>query len=325
MFSTLKHIGAPNFVKFREYFKAQFKKGFICRANTFDNVTGKFPIAFLIWDLANKKTIKHIKADILVNDTSMAACMKEGTKKFYSYNKGEFSIDWLRQCFDKEGKSIGFLRLHRNDMQNKDAVYITSKPKESDIRKREIASITEDNLIEMSIYLAIRQAFEHTWVNHNDQFLYPGWGCSNKSFQTDCLIFTLFNRQNRICSKDGVNHWIPFTDKEVDAKDNFKSTFMSDFLKTRKTFSREAKRVLEAGKALWKYYHQTIQSVKRAPVDASLYEIREYFKGRDEKGKMKNKATDETFNDLDAALRASLQKLAGKIQPKVYEYGFLRK
>jgi len=39
---------------------------------------------------------------------------------------------------------------------------------------------------------------------------------------------------------------------------------------------------------------------------------------------MKTKATDERFNELDSELRASLKKLAEKIQPKVYEYGFLR-
>ena len=107
--------------------------------------------------------------------------------------------------------------------------------------------------------------------------------------------------------------------------DNFKSTFMSDFLKKHKKMSDEAKSVFEAGKNLWKYYHKTIQNAKRVSVNASLYEIREYFKGRDEKGRMKSKATDERFNELDAALRSSLKKLAEKIQPKVYEYGFLKK
>ena len=147
---------------------------------------------------------------------------------------------------------------------------------------------------------------------------------TDKVFQTDCLIYTLFHSQNRICNNGEENHWLPFTDKEVDAKDNFQSTFMSDFLKKRK-LSKEAKAVFEAGKALWRYYHETIKFNDRAPVDASLYEIREYFKGRDGKGRMKQKATDEQFNELDADLRSALKKLAIKIQPKVYEYGFLKK
>ena len=84
--------------------------------------------------------------------------------------------------------------------------------------------------------------------------------------------------------------------------------------------------MFEAGKALWRYYHETIYNDDNAPLDASLYEIREYFKGRDkETGRMKAKATDERFNELDAELRASLKELAKKIAPKVYEYGFLKK
>jgi hypothetical protein len=134
----------------------------------------------------------------------------------------------------------------------------------------------------------------------------------------------LFHSQNRICSLDGVNHWLPFTEREIDAKENFQSNLMSDFLKKRK-LSKEAKVVYNAGKELWKYYHDAIQLDDKAVVDASLYEIREYFKGRDEKGRMKTKATDERFNELDSDLRASLKKLAEKIQPKVYEYGFLKK
>jgi hypothetical protein len=121
-----------------------------------------------------------------------------------------------------------------------------------------------------------------------------------------------------------VNHWLPFTAREVDAKDNFQSTLMSDFLKKRKPFSEESQAVFQAGKALWKYYHKIIKLDDKALINASLYEIREYFKGRNEKGKMKNKSSDELFNQLDADLRSSLKQLAQKIQPKVYEYGFLR-
>jgi hypothetical protein len=276
--------------------------------------------------LANKKTIRHIKTDVLINDRLLTTCKKIGTKGLYAINKGEFSIDWLRQFFDKCGKNLGFMRLHRNDIQNKDAVYITSKPKESDVRKREVVNITIDNLMEMSIYLTIRQVFDATWINDRDQFLFPNDDYkTDKEFQNDCLIFMLFHHQNRICSRDGVNHLIPFTAREVNAMDNFKSALLYDFLKKHKKMSKEAKEVFEAGKALWKYYHKTIQTAKKAVVDASLYEIREYFKGRDEKGKMKTKATDERFNELDAELRSALKVLSKKIQPKVYEYGFLKK
>jgi hypothetical protein len=180
--------------------------------------------------------------------------------------------------------------------------------------------------MEGAIYYAVRHCIKANWLNNRDQFLYPNDGYkTDKEFQNDCLIFTLFHGQNRICSNGEANHWIPFTEKEVNAKDNFQSTFMSIFLQKRKNLSKEAKATYEAGKSLWQYYHKTINDVDNAPVDASLYEIREYFKGRDERGRMRNKATDEQFNELDTALRSALKALAKKIQPKVYEYGFLKK
>ena len=61
-----------------------------------------------------------------------------------------------------------------------------------------------------------------------------------------------------------------------------------------------------------------------ASVNASYYDIREYFQGRDKAGRMNNTGADETYNALLAALRDALKMLTAKIQPKVYEYGFLK-
>ena len=59
-------------------------------------------------------------------------------------------------------------------------------------------------------------------------------------------------------------------------------------------------------------------------VNASLYDIREYFQGRNDKGKMNNKSDDAEYMELIKDLRESLKLLAKKIEPKVYEYGFLK-
>jgi hypothetical protein len=39
---------------------------------------------------------------------------------------------------------------------------------------------------------------------------------------------------------------------------------------------------------------------------------------------MKTKSTDDEYNDIIKDLRQNLSVLAEKIQPKVYEYGFLK-
>jgi hypothetical protein len=179
--------------------------------------------------------------------------------------------------------------------------------------------------MEGCIYFSVRHCVEHTWLNDRDQFLYTEDGYKkDKRFQNDCLTFAFFHHQNRIQSKNGNNYWIPFSRKDVKGKDTFKSTLMYDFLQTRGKFSKEANAVFIAGKALWSYYHETIESDDNADMNASLYDIREYFKKRNiDTGRLNTKSTDQNFNELDQALKDSLKNLAEMIKPKVYEYGFL--
>ena len=340
-FSTLKYINSQNFLKFRQYFKGYFEKGFVCRSNTFDNVNGKFPIGFLIWNLSIKQEIKEVKTDI-VNDYGEFV----GFKSFYAFGSKDFISSWLRKFYDKKGEEIGYLILPGVDMQQQNGVYITSKPTDSDISQHKTASITKNNLIIMSFYLAIRQIMEPSWLNNRDQFLYPNnnWE-TDIEFQNDCFAYSLFHGQNKITSTLGTNHWIPFTEQEVNAKEKFASSFMTDFIKgkikkeeptaislfdsekdsfvTRTDslqFSEDATAVFDAGRALWKYYH----SQKDINVNASLYDIRDYFQGRNAAGRMNARSDDATYSELIKELRTQLATLADKIKPKVYEYEFLK-
>jgi len=90
-------------------------------------------------------------------------------------------------------------------------------------------------------------------------------------------------------------------------------------------FSDEAQAVFNAGRELWKYYHQQASKSRKHDYDvnASFYDIREFFQGRDDKGKMKNKSNDDKYNELINNLRTAHNELGKKIEPKVYEYGFL--
>ena len=171
---------------------------------------------------------------------------------------------------------------------------------------------------------------KHTWLNDRDQFLYPndGWQ-DDKTFQLDCLIYTLFHGQNRISSEkdkngsDLINHWIPFTREEVGCKSTFKSNFMNKFIKSflcEMPMSSAAKAVYDAGLELWRYYH----AQKGALPDASFYDIRKHFQGVDCKGHMKSDSEDSTYMDLIATLRTRQKALAKQIEVKVYQYGFLK-
>jgi hypothetical protein len=317
LFSKLKFVTGLNFVKFRAFFKADFKAGFIVHADTFDNVSGSFPIGFTVWDLDGKCFPKNIRLDIPE---------KGGEKTFWPFS-GNSINQWVKQFNNNIVNGIGYMANSGPDFQHINQPYITTT---KGSRHFHYYAFNAKNIIEGCIYFAARLCIEPTWLNDRDIFLYPndGWK-TDTEFQNDCLVFTLFHGQNRISCNDGVNHWIPYTEKQVGAQDKFSSNFMSDFLKDR-TFSaeagasKEAQSVLDVGLELWKYYHRQTAGNKTVSVNASYYDIREYFQGRNDKGAMNSKSMDATYNQLLGAVRDTLRALTQKIQPKVYEYGFLR-
>ena len=340
-FSTLKYVNSSGFINFREEFKAKFLKGFICPANTFDNVRGNFPIGFLIWDTSKKQKIKSISVDVFNEKIEFL-----GKKSFSSNisNKQKLTITQWITGYETNGEILGYTGNNGPDYQNNKFLKISSiqtKVAGGNLNNATKYKITATNLIQISIYLSVRLCIEATWINDRDQFLYPNdlWE-EDLEFQSDCLAFTLFHGQNRISAEEGINHWIPFSEAEVGAKDSFESHFMKDFIdgkiKPKETkellterrsqkpikFSKEAKDIFEAGRELWKYYHKH----DLININASYYDIRKFFQGVDSKsGRMNNKSIDETYNKLIGNLRERMKILAKKIEPKIYEFGFLKK
>ncbi len=356
-FSKLKILQGSAFIKVRSYLKAKLEKIFLAPADTFDNVKGQFPIGFKIWNTNKKEEFKSVIADIYDNNANFI-----GLKGIYSLDKNQYINKWI-SSFKVNNDFIGFLAgTNGNDFQQNNIVYILNR-KEQMANPRGIW-ISALNLIYASIYYSIRHCIQQNWLNDRDQFLYPndGWK-TDTEFQNDCLAFALFNT-NILCS-EGTNHWIPFTEEEVNAKEKFASSFMTDFMKSPPTpkggattndlfsatcqpelvsgspemlkqvqhdknkqvqedktlvFSPEATAVFDAGRALWSYYH----SQKEVNVNASLYDIREYFQGRNAAGRMNPRSDDATYSELIGNLRKNLTELADKIKPKVYEYEFLK-
>ena len=248
-FATLKALCAPNFAKFRSVFKANLKSLFVVPGNTFDNVNGQFPIGFAIWDTAEKRPTDTISIRSDVYDRNGNLC---GTKLFFTPPEKRLWMDWVKTMHDKNGELIGHFRTTCSDFQNQNGTFITSQPSANDILQVRTHEITKSNFPLICIAFAVRMCIEPTWLNDRDQFLFPndGWQ-SDREFQGDCLIYTLFHGQNRIsCHAELVsasqgkeppkqvrgdnvaaNHWIPFTESQVGCKSAFKSTFMSDFIK----------------------------------------------------------------------------------------------
>lgn len=353
-FSTLKIEQAPNFRDFRQAFRAKLGRNFIVPANSFDNVKGQFPIGFFIWHLDEEAIFTQTTTDVFD-----AKGKSLGNKTLIAYDSFHSINDWIISTRNRDGEqNIGFMSAKGNDFQNTNYIFIINDKKQ--LPHPRGTWITTKNITEISIYLAVRHAVEATWINDRDQFLYPndGWK-SDIRFQNDSLIFTLFSNSNNIQSQHGTNHWIPFCEEEVGAQDNFESHFMHDFImgkvkeekpQQKETmqdlfaeqdsqttddssftptepleFSQEAHAVLDAGRELWRYYHKQAG----ANPNASYYDIKMHFQGtkttKSGKVQMNSTSKDATYNTLIANLRQAMNGLAAHIEPKIYEYGFLKK
>ena len=357
-FSKVKILQGSAFDDFRKHFNSDLRSLALMPANTFDNVRGEFPIGFFVWRVGGGDTYAGIEADVY--DAKSRYC---GKKSFSVFSKKDYINAWISSYKRGEDGAVGYMDgINGNDFQHNNIVYILNSKKQ--LPNPRGIWVSAKNLIPVSVYHSVRHAVEASWLNDRDQFLSPnnGWEPDGE-FQGDCLVFTLFHSSIRIKSEHGVNHWIPFTEEEVGAQDCFASHFMSDFLKGKKngdaesfprqmelatptrsgkdsgraspiageiapfsfTISTEAKAVLDAGRELWRYYHRQ----PKANPNASYYDIRKHFQGMKvtAKGKEMMNATsdDEGYNERLAALKAAMKELAAKIQPKVYEYGFLKK
>lgn len=121
---------------------------------------------------------------------------------------------------------------------------------------------------------------------------------------------------------------------------NFMTSFIRGKIKRRSTpsldamqesekleFSSEAKAVFSAGREIFSYYHAQDFGLRAYNVNASLYDIKEFFQGRNARGVMNppNKSKDSYYKTLVVELNHTLNALAKKIESKIYEHGFLKK
>ena len=337
-FSKLKILQASNFADFRKVFRAKLEKAFIVPANTFDNVPGKFPIGFFIWDTNKDCIFSEINSEVYTYEKKRKEVKFDGYKFFANIDGHLFINKWYSEYYSNS-KEVGVMNTRGNDFQNQNYIRITSEN-----NKNHTNIITASNIIPSCIYLSVRHCIEADWLNDRDQFLYPrkAWK-EDHEFQNDCLAFTLFHGQNRITSAEGINHWIPFAEKEVSAPMLFESHFMSDFIAgkikqdTQQTlfgdeesliptepiqFSPEAQTVMDAGRELWSYYMAQKDELK-FNVNASYYDIRFYFQGKNNKGNMSSDSKDEKYKRILNKIKEAQKVLAEKIRKKVYLYGFL--
>ena len=347
MFSTLKYVNAPNFESFRANWNATYLGGFVVHNRAFDGLTGNFPIGFLVWKTSKKKVapITIIEVDVLNKDAEPI-----GAKHFYNLPNSTFLNVWIdRPRANKDpvlplrnavlpaqtvprvktwsDGAIAYMYCGVNDLQHAEQqTVIYSSP----YGGGNGFYITPDNLWQSAVVFAVRRLIRPTWVNDRDQFLQPTEPLTDE-FKNDCFAWMLFNRCNRTAGADGivwggkkwslVNHFIPFTETEVNAPDRFESDFMSRHVK-HLTFSKEAETVMKAGKAIWRaYFGQTDPRTVRDELklnrpDIGWYQVRTAIGRRNANGGY----PPVSFDAFDTGYQA----LTEKLQPMVFSLGFLR-
>jgi hypothetical protein len=349
MFSTLKYVNAPNFEKFRANWKAKYLGGFVVHNKAFDGLNGKFPIGFLVWE-TNQNTINHISISEISVDVLDKKVNPIGEKTFYNLPNNSFLNVWFKRPKANEtlvlplkngvspatskpsvktwsDGAIGYMRCAVNDLQHAEQHTALFSSCFSDGHG---FYLTKENLWQAAIVFSVRRLIIPTWLNDRDQFLQPTKPLSDE-FKNDCLIWMLFNRSQRTASANDlewngkkwsiVNHFIPYTETEVDAPDRFESDFMVQYIAD-KTLSPEANEVLKAGKVLWQAYfaHTDNRAVrdelKLNRVDVGWYQIRKALQARNASGDYPH----VSFKPFEEAYKT----LTEKLQPKVYELGFLK-
>ena len=224
--------------------------------------------------------------------------------------------------------AVAFLCTGTNDMQNTNYVYLLS----SGASRGHGLFANEHNLDKAACLFTVQHLIAHTWQNHNDQFLIPDAELSEE-FKLDCLVYVLFHGKNLTASADGlvwngktwsiVNHFIPFTEEEVDAPGRFESDFMVRYLAGR-DLSSEASVVRAAGLEIWCEYFKRLPSFdysirerfKLNRPDVGWYQIRQSLKAYGESSE--GRPTDFT------AFESAYAALSAKLRPQVYTLGFLK-
>ena len=343
-FSKLKILQAPNFSEFRRYMNMDLRSLFLVPGDTFDNVSGQFPIGFQIYKTDVACTFDQFEADVYVLRNKEPYFL--GNKTIVSYDNRKLINPWASPLIRTGTTQVGYTVIIGNDFQHSRYVNMfSSMPKSHGV------VVVVEGLFVAAIYQAVRNIIEATWLNDRDQFLTPNdsWA-GDLVFQTDCLIWSIFN--NNVHEENGICHWIPFYECDVNSPAPFNSRFMADFLNGRierkapgvlgnlfeqqaaeeaantrplDALSDEARAVLDAGREIWRYYLEQ----PGVSVNASFLDIRAYFQGYKVTGKgkrmMNSTSEDVRYTDLLADLRHKMKVLEANIEPKIYEHGFLLK
>jgi hypothetical protein len=351
IFSKLKYVNAPNFENFRATWNATYLDGFVVHSKAFDGLKGNFPIGFLIWRTNEAAAIKQATLEITTEVLDKKAQAK-GQKSFYNVPNEKLLSNWIVRAKSNDIDALPLKNAISPTTSTKDVrgtkwadgAIGSMICKGSDLQNAGTQTallssgycsaggffVTDKNLWQSAIVFTVRRVIKQTWLNDRDQFLQPTEPLTDE-FKTDCLLWMLFNGSNLTASANDlewngkkwslVNHFIPYTEAEVDAPERFESDFMVQYLAD-KTLSAEAQAVLDAGRQLWKSYfaHTDVRTVrdqfKLNRPDVGWYQIRNALAERKKSG--------DTVPVNLTPFETAYETLTEKLRPQVFTLGFLK-
>lgn len=316
IFSKLKYVNAPNFHGFRGIWNAKYLGGFVVHSKAFEGLSGDFPIGFLIW-ATNQKALTHTPITTIKTEVLDRKAIPIGSKTFKNFDSSLLLGDWIIRpkandldalplsnaltpasgTKDVRGRkwadgAIGGMMCKGSDMQNANrstALFSSGYCSAGGFL------VTEENLWQVAVVFSIRLLIKKTWLNDRDQLLAPSSELTDE-FKNDCLVWMLFSDQNLSAGADDlewdgrkwslVNHFIPYSEREVGSNGRFESDFMHRYLSDR-TLSAEAQSVLDTARPIWASFFDEVdeygvrEKFCLGRPDVGWYQIRNALKRRD--------------------------------------------
>jgi len=356
LFSTLKYLNSTNDQKFRDMvFRFSFERGFMFSSANFSGTkkSNAFPVGFLVWNLADKRTIEgqQIVLDVFdINEEKIDA------KTIPSDHRDNFLSKWIvrpaaTRIFPPFGAAIavkhenkdardrvadGFLASLMccgNDLQHQNFTSLLSGSYVS----AGALSVTPVNFGQAMVVHAVRRLPKADWTNDRDQYMSPKSDLPDE-FVSDCTIWSLFSSSNQtaamkdVAYKGGVyqihNHLFPYavsavkrwkiTDADIaltlaSAEERFATTWLRE-----KTLTVEARAVLAIGEDIYRCYFENLANLRTPKFkietwDAGWWQIRNAL------------AEQNLAEDLFVRMKQVHGTLKEKLLPQVYSLGFLAK
>lgn len=349
IFSTLKYVISGNDQLFREKFlSCKYERGFVFSSKNFQGCKGKFPISFLVWNFANKIPIDEQK---IIVDVYNDEIEKIAIKKWVSVNQKEFLNKWFKRPIVKKkfppltsSFNLAVTNKERRDRIAEDflASFMVSSNDFSHANYTSLLSgpyvshgglsVTPENFEKSMIIHAVRRIPKATWLNDRDQFMQPTKKLT-REFITDCVLWSLFSPSNQTVSLRNVeyegeiyrmkNNLFPFLLSEIQnwkisdsniraqiamaKQDRFAALWINEH---KAEFSTEGRKLLAAGEEVYKEFYKRLKELDRKKWkiedwDAGWYQAR------------------MSLGEVDE-VKERLLELSQKIEPLIYELGFLR-